>query len=621
MRRIACCTIPRWAATLAGSAAVALAMTASSFGVDHNTEWGPRRKVLLVLGLIVLLLAQRRTVGRSLRSVWHAIGRTPMGRGLAKTSVQFAAAMGHPGRRLERIALRLGTGRAGEDQDRAPGQVRLDRSQTLFLVGLILATELVYVWFVSVGFWRHWPESTAYYDMMADAFVRGQTALLVEPDPRLLELEDPYSLAAREGIYVLWDASFYRGKYYAYWGPAPAVLVAIPNLVLDVRIADQYIVFLATSAVLCLSTLILVFFWNRYFAGRLGFWLLPAGVLLVGLALPSLWVLSYPTIHEAAVSSGMAFFLGGVYAALPILDQGEVRRHRLVLAGALWALALASRLVLLVPTLLLVVVLIIRLARQGGKHGLLTTGINLTSLLLPMAVGAVLLGWYNFDRFGNLLETGFRFQLSWRHETWDRVFDVRYMIPNLYNYLFGGFRPLPVFPFIKPIPGVEAVPFLPGSLHPARYTAENVSGLLVSTPAHWFALFLAWLLICSQPRSSVSPGAEPSTAWRGLPSSLSVILAAAILAFLPVGIYYWAANRFQMDFSPLVAILSVTGTWVAVDWHRKRSARRMAVQTLVAVMILASVTISFLLAVSGDQLRFEKLNPDLFDWITRGLAW
>jgi len=49
---------------------------------------------------------------------------------------------------------------------------------------------------------------------------------LERPDPRLAELGDPYEYTQRKDIPYHWDASYYEGRYYLYWGPVPALVSA-----------------------------------------------------------------------------------------------------------------------------------------------------------------------------------------------------------------------------------------------------------------------------------------------------------------------------------------------------------------------------------------------------------
>jgi hypothetical protein len=66
-----------------------------------------------------------------------------------------------------------------------------------------------------------------HYNLLTQAFARGQLHLLVPPRPELYELADPFD-PGRNAPYRLHDASLYRGKYYLYFGPAPVVALFLP---------------------------------------------------------------------------------------------------------------------------------------------------------------------------------------------------------------------------------------------------------------------------------------------------------------------------------------------------------------------------------------------------------
>ncbi len=140
------------------------------------------------------------------------------------------------------------------------------------------------------------------------------------------------------------------------------------------------------------------------------------------------------------------------------------------------------------------------------------------------------------------------------------AFDPRYLIPNTYNYLVSGFDRLSVFPYIKPVWGVKSVPLPFVNVHPGEYITEKVSGTLITAPAHVFAFFLAWWVICGSKTPETLSGHDTGLSFRGkemqIRSLASSILILALAGFLPIGIDYWAANRFLMDFVPLVTISS-----------------------------------------------------------------
>src|SRR5512138_2879306 len=102
--------------------------------------------------------------------------------------------------------------------------IRIRKDNTVFLHifnGLALLVIIFYgTWFISSGTFPSFHHLENYYVNLSQAFLKGQVALLDTPDPRLASLTDPHQAAGTK-IPFLWDVSYYHGKYYIYWGPAP----------------------------------------------------------------------------------------------------------------------------------------------------------------------------------------------------------------------------------------------------------------------------------------------------------------------------------------------------------------------------------------------------------------
>ena len=71
------------------------------------------------------------------------------------------------------------------------------------------------------------------YQLLADAFLKGQLYLEEPVDPRLAAMENPYDPKARDELNLDensggWDHAFYKGHYYVYFGAVPAILIFAP---------------------------------------------------------------------------------------------------------------------------------------------------------------------------------------------------------------------------------------------------------------------------------------------------------------------------------------------------------------------------------------------------------
>jgi hypothetical protein len=89
---------------------------------------------------------------------------------------------------------------------------------------------LFYAWTASNGYldalkWTQEPKG--YHGLLADAFLHGQTFLMIKPSPDLLNLIDPYDPIANAQL-QLHDASLYNNHYYLYFTPSVALFILAP---------------------------------------------------------------------------------------------------------------------------------------------------------------------------------------------------------------------------------------------------------------------------------------------------------------------------------------------------------------------------------------------------------
>ena len=332
---------------------------------------------------------------------------------------------------------------------------RFSRGNAVFVVCLV-AVLAFYVWLVSVGTWSHWPSLTAVYDQLASAFLHGQLALESEPDPALLAVPDPYDPAARKGIPFPLDVSLYEGKFYLYFGPVPALVLAAAKLLAPGRLGDAYLVFVFTAGLFIVQSLFALNIWKRFFQDA-PLWSLAFALLVLGLAAPAGWLLSTASIYSASIMGGAFFFCAGLYSAFRALDAIPISRLHLALAGAFWAAAVGSRMTQVLPVVVLALLVCVAIiVRRSASRNIWAHARHLLALLLPLGLGAAALGWYNWARFGSVLETGISYQLSGgfqQHQ--DELFSPLYILQNLANYLFAPARLGYAFPYFKPTHGLR----------------------------------------------------------------------------------------------------------------------------------------------------------------------
>jgi hypothetical protein len=550
-------------AIISGFVITGVAIFANRIGFDHNSIWGTGRIFALVIGILIIIC----TVFFSLITS-----------------------------RIKRV---------------------------YFLAGLIVLLVIaVYVWFVSVGFWTYWPKTTNYFDMLATSFQHHQLALQVRVDPLLLAMPDPYNIYAREALphyTYLFDGSLYQGKYYLYWGPVPALILVPIKFAFPGEIGDQVLVFAFVSGLFIFQSLLIIKIWKRFFE-NLPVWTVLLGILLAGLITPTTWMLNLPRMYEASIQSGQFFFIGGVYFAFTALDRPTPSVWRLVLTGIFWSFAVGSRNVLALPVLfmtLMITLWIIRIYRLAMP---LTraTGI-LIGLLLPMAISAGLLGWYNWARFGSVLETGLRFQISGINyrDYYNELFSTRYALLNLRYYLFTPYKFIHGFPFIRPI-STSSWPALSISAPVFYYAKERVSGLLYSSPFLLFA-FIAVIFSVSE-ANKVRQARDISTNYpeqRSLQWLSISLLGITGVSFITLVLYYYCTMRFTEDFIPALSLLSVLGFWQGYQFLSQKWAYRFGYSFFSIGIATFTIAAGLLLGISSYTERFRYINPALFNNMIR----
>ena len=590
MRRLLCCTVPRWGLTLAGLAAATVALAAWRLGLDNNPTMGPRRILLLFLGIGIVFLAHRSRVADLLR------------RGGPRPD--------HPPHTGHLPPDRVLTESQGAD---LPYASRFPWAILLLILPAILT---LYVWLFTAGKWTNPPgPTTYYYDLLAEAFAAGQTSLIQAPDPRLAQLANPYDPAQRAGIprcrrgtlgsdcFVL-DASYLNGRYYLYWGPAPAALLALLKVSGLGRVGDNAFALFGTVALFVFLVLGLLDLWRRYFS-RLPRWLLAPPLLLAGLAYPLPWVLDTPLIYEAAILQGAAFLVAGLTFAIPVLTTGDHKPWRLALVGVLWSLSFGTRIVLALPIAVLGGAMAWSLWRaRSADPRPRSRWKPFAALSLPVLTSAALIGMYNFARFSDPLESGWRYALGGGGAQFaglQAVFKWGNIPTNAYNYILGPASISGEFPFVRPLLASRAL----GPIqipHPGLFLPEYVTGLLVSTPFVVFALYLIWSLTCGPVGCADSHRARPSFAafdqpgFRGL---VWVVCLASVTAFLPILTLYAVTGRYLLDVAPLLMILATLGAWTAYAAHARTPLKRLQIGSAILAAAGVSGVVSVLLALNN----------------------
>ena len=375
------------------------------------------------------------------------------------------------------------------------------------------------------------------YDLLVEGFQGGQLSLKKEVPAGFKALPNPYDPEAnvrfRQPPDELHNLSYYRGRLYIYFGVTPALILFWPWAALT----GHYLYQREAAAIFCgigffASLGLLRGLWRRYFPQA-------AFPVMIALALALACLTSAPILLQRAdlcevpVACGYALTmlaLGAVWLALHDRDRPA---RWLAAASLAMGLAVGARPTLLFAGVIVLVPVIWGLAPSGR-------GRLLVAAAGPMALCGIGLMLYNDLRFGNPFDFGQLYQLAVDYQGAVPHFSPSYL---WFNFCVDFLEPVPwsrLFPYV----GKIATPALPAN----HGSAEDAFGVLANLPLLLGALAapLAWRDRAAEPRRA-----------------LRAVMLTALLLFgssaLVLGLFYWNASRYEMDFLPGLAVLAVIG--------------------------------------------------------------
>lgn len=490
----------------------------------------------------------------------------------------------------------------------SPGHPRFTPAlwRVLALVTTALAVELIYLYVISAGRFDHWPNVTSYINDLAEGFRHGHLHLATEPSPQFLAKPNPFDPA--NANYWVWDASFYGRHFYLYWGPVPALLLALFKVLFRVssEVGDNVVVFAFATLQLVAGVLFLERAGRRFFPG-IPLLLEITAIAVFGLANPVLYNLARPAIYESAIVAGEAFLVLGLVFAFDAVAVRPGPPRGLIAAGICWVAAVGSR-ASLGPAVALMIgltLLALALPKQDRWRRLAHATLRLGG---PALLGLFALLAYNRLRFDAWLDFGRTHQMTWINMRASRAF----VAPNLYAYL----RRPPVwscrFPFAYAILDMGLRAFPPRSILPEGYFVyEQVAGILPTFPWAWLGL----PAVVAAGRSIWRTRTFAPFSWAVAATALG-----GTAALAPVLVLSSATNRYLGDVVGPAALLGGLGAFAVVEALHSRPLARWLAVTAALLLALATAGMGFALGVKGQYAHFQTDNPPLYDKLVRRLS-
>ena len=450
------------------------------------------------------------------------------------------------------------------------------------------------------------------YGALAHSLLNGRLDLEEDPPEALLALENPYDAAARDAANIeggRWDHALYNGRYYVYFGIVPCLLFQLP---FEAITGIQNLAYAPCMVVLGLAYLLSCFgilgqVVRRWFpTASSAVYLLCVAALALGSQLYTL--LARPYIYEYAILCGASLLMLGLWlwlaaAATPVEHAG-VLALRLAAGSLCVALVAGCR-----PQMELFALLALPIFwnRYVTRRRLFSrAGVREAAVfLLPVALVAAGLMWYNAARFGSPFDFGANYNLTGNDMT-QRGFNVVRIGPAVFTSLRDPPRLQSGFPFLQEV-DVQTNAVI-------RTISERFcGGMLAATPFTWV---LALPAVPLARRSLHRRRAVAAVVY----GSLAGMAAITVLDCQMAGVLY----RYLMDYSP-VLLLGAALCWLLAETglaRRAQSGEALAAALLPALRAGLAAALAW-----GVFYRFATLfamepwlrgmNPSLYYTVSR----
>jgi hypothetical protein len=437
-------------------------------------------------------------------------------------------------------------------------------------------------------------EPYGFYNLMADAFLQGESSLPVIPRPELMNLENPYDPGANWN-FRLHDASLYQGRYYLYFGPVPALVLFIPFRLLGIGSISQLFAcaLFSFGAYLCAAVTLLVLV--RRLIPNLSHGMLAIALFVLGMCNVMPFVLRRPIVYEVALTSGAFFIMLGILCFV----QGWRKNPSTVSLVALsisWGLAWGCRPIHLFGGFVLFGIWVALMVSNKPRR-LKDALIPGLALSVPFVFCLAAYAVYNWARFGSLGEFGFSYQLSNIYYPKETFWRLGNLLTGLYLDTLSPFNWNKEFPFVSL--GFN----LPWAPPPGYPNVETQAGFLVTAPITG-GVFLAWVLVLNR---KIDASVRFTTA----------VMTAYGLGILCFSRFYgpFTSMRYQLDYS-LPILITALLVWLYLDSKILNETGKSIYRSITIQLIVFGLFVHFALGLAGCYDLFRAAHPNGF-WFLR----
>ncbi len=458
---------------------------------------------------------------------------------------------------------------------------------------------LLGITFMNPAFAGNPSRHTSQYQKLAESFMEGQLYLEEEPPEFLAEMENPYDRVEREnqirlhGESVHWDAAYFEGRYYVYFGVLPVLMLYLPfQMFTGAALPNLF----AIQFYLCLfvvgSFLLIARIIKKYFSHRkipyLSYLILS---LIFVNASGGIFIAKRPDFYSVPIISALALTVFGLYFWMLAEDNGRVRPGIAFVGSLCMALVAACRPQLLLGSALIFVIYwnaVFKDRSVFSQKGWKAT----VALILPYLIVAAGLMWYNYARFGSPFDFGANYNLTTNDMT-GRGYRMERVGLSIFTYFFQFPNITAAFPFVQ-----------------STTIATNYLGTTITEPMFggiFMVIPLLWCL-CLLP-----------SRWRAMNQrGLLAFCLVPLLLSLVIGVFdaqgAGLLQRYVSDFAFLACFGAIF--FICFLYEKVLLSKRERVNAFLRFALFASGAYCFFIIFAKYSVEIFYYNPYLFNYVS-----
>ena len=293
-----------------------------------------------------------------------------------------------------------------------------------------------------------------YQDMnlVAEALAERRVYFSFRPSEELIQMDNPYDYSLRTtlGVSYLFDATYYDGKFYTYFGISPVLILILPFYLLTGKYLHTYAANLIFMIILIYLLAICYHLCIKRYVHKISVVLYVIGFVTLIIGSGFLTLLAGEK-YDISVTCALDFVLLSVITLLCLLENNHFTRLKLFLGGSTTGLIVLSKPNFIVYYIAIAILLYMFFKNNKGKE----TYKRVIWFITPLGCCALFQMWYNYARFDNVFEFGIQYQSGANMQMFN-YFSILKIFKGLMGYLFT----LPLvdvgnFPFITLQKGIE----------------------------------------------------------------------------------------------------------------------------------------------------------------------